>query len=698
MPGEAAARRDSSVVPRAAVVLRAVPAAALVVHRSTLTIVDATREAADALGTRATELVDRALGDVVVMPSRDAILDAIKRADGGESVLVDAVCTRANASPLAAPIAIAVVRDFVLVSVATEAWQRTDRALTDANRFLDAIVENIPDMIFVKDAETLLFERFNRAGEQLLGWSRGELLGKTDHDFYPKEQADFFHAKDRETLRAGKLVDVPEEPIDTKHQGRRWLHTRKVPVLAEDGTPLYLLGISEDITERKAAEERAHALERELASVMRHAREAVISWALDGTIVTWNTTAESLYGVGATDAIGSLIERVMPDAAAELRAAQVRLVAGETLPLAEVTRMRGDVEIEVEESLFLVRDEARGHRIASIARDVSEIARLRRQNEILTRRGRTNAESKPESEAMRETLASADVVAADAFATVLLLGETGVGKSWLARRIHAQSPRAEKAFLELNCASLGPQLAESELFGHERGAFTSAASQKRGLVEAADGGTLFLDEIGELPAGAQAQLLTFLDARRFRRVGGTRSLTADVRVIAATNVDLAAAISAGAFRKDLYYRLSVVPIRIPPLRERRDEIPALAEQVVSDLSRRAGRAPSPIDDDALDALVRYDWPGNVRELRNALERAVILGRGGPIRRSHFPFDVPVVGRDAPKADSLVDRERDHILRTLDACGGNRTRAAERLGISRSTLKRKLAQMRVEGDE
>src|SRR5215510_4953372 len=167
------------------------------------------------------------------------------------------------------------------------ATAQLEEQLEKANAFLDAIVENIPDMIFVKDADSLLFKRFNRAGEELLGWSRRELLGKTDHDFYPKEQADFFHMKDRETLRNKQLVDIPEEPIETKN-GLRWLHTKKVPVLDEDGKPRYLLGISEDITARKLAEERAHALEREVALIAQNAREAMAAWTPDGRVVSWN--------------------------------------------------------------------------------------------------------------------------------------------------------------------------------------------------------------------------------------------------------------------------------------------------------------------------------------------------------------------------------------------------------------------------
>jgi two-component system, NtrC family, response regulator AtoC len=571
--------------------------------------------------------------------------------------------------------------------------------LVSTNRFLDAVVENIPDMIFVKEAEQLLFQRFNRAGEALLGWTRAELIGKTDHDFYPKEEADFFHLKDRETLAKGELVDIPEEPITTKHAGLRWLHTKKVPIYDDNGRPLYLLGISEDITLRKEAEERAHALERELAAVAENAPFAVVTWSLGGRIETFNPAAEALYGMAKDAAIGSSIELLVPESArAELRGSQERLLAGGEMPPADVYRLRSGFEIEVEESLFALLDaEAKPTRIVSIARDQSELERLRRATEIL---GRTEALRRPpsrppRSSVMADLVAMADVVASDSHATVLLLGETGVGKSWLARRVHAMSPRADKPFLEVNCAGLGSDLVESELFGHERGAFTGALSQKRGLVEAAHEGTLFLDEIAELPLAVQAELLTFLDSRSFRRVGGTRALTANVRIIAATNVDLTEATAKGRFRKDLYYRLSVVPLRVPPLRERRDEIPDLARTVLKELSRRGeGRKQARLSSAVLKALAGYDWPGNVRELRNVLERMVILARGGALELEHLPAELRAPSA-LPTGPSLADMERAHITRVLSDAGGNRTRAAEMLGISRSTLKRKLAELRME---
>lgn len=573
---------------------------------------------------------------------------------------------------------------------------RIAEQLRDANRFLEAVVENIPDMIFVKRASDHSFIRFNRAGEELLGWSRYELLGKTDHDFYPKDQADFFHGKDRETLERGELVDIPEEPITTRNDGLRWLHTKKVPVYEGD-KPLYLLGISEDITERKLAAERARALERELAAVVLGANDAIVTWTPnDGRIVSWNPAAEQLYGLPVERALDISIEALVPVVLrAELRVSTQKLLGGQKVPITETYRLRNGLEVEVQESLFLIpAGPDRPARIASIARDIGEIARLRRAAEILGGSGsERTTERSSFAPSMQESIEAADAAARDGYSSVLLLGETGVGKTWLARRIHNGSVRAQKPFLDINCAGLAPQLLESELFGHERGAFTGATSHKRGLVEAAHSGTLFLDEVGELSLAMQAQLLTFLDEHRFRRVGGTRMMEADVRILAATNADLMERTIQGQFRKDLYYRLSVIPVRIPPLRERREEIPSLVRSIMAELGLRVGRRTKvTLGRGVMAALQSYDWPGNLRELRNALERALILSRIDTIELEHLPAEIRGVGLEAASSSRLEDVERTHILRTLAACEGNRTRVAEMLGVSRSTLKRKLAVM------
>lgn len=264
--------------------------------------------------------------------------------------------------------------------------------------------------------------------------------------------------------------------------------------------------------------------------------------------------------------------------------------------------------------------------------------------------------------------------------SVLITGESGTGKEVAARSLHALSDRADKPFVPINCAAIPPEMIESELFGHLKGAFTSASATREGLFLHAQGGTLFLDEIGELPLAMQSKLLRVLEERRVRPVGSEREISVDLRLIFATNVDLAAEVEKGRFRADLFYRINVMQIRLPPLRSRGDDVQELATLFMHKLSQQLGMPPVPIDAAVRAALASYDWPGNVRELRNLIERSLILGEVPDEFRAH---------RDG-QAESLQETERRHIMRVLQECGGNRAEAARRLGISRKTIDRKCA--------
>ena len=299
-------------------------------------------------------------------------------------------------------------------------------------------------------------------------------------------------------------------------------------------------------------------------------------------------------------------------------------------------------------------------------------------------------------------LKQVDLVAASPVPTVLVTGESGTGKQIISRLLHDRSPHASGPFVELNCSAIPDNLVESELFGHERGAFSDARDKKLGLVEIADGGTLFLDEIGDLGAAAQAKLLTFLESRTFRRVGATSVRRVNARVVAATNRDLAAMVAARTFREDLYYRLNAITLHLPPLRERREDIKPLAAHFLAQASRELGRRFTGMAPEAFGILESYRWPGNVRELRSVITRAVLLHDDELFRAQHLPPDIVTAALTAPAIPGpgspaegqppiprLEEIELLHIRRVLEICGGNRTLAAQHLGITRQTLAKKI---------
>ena len=339
---------------------------------------------------------------------------------------------------------------------------------------------------------------------------------------------------------------------------------------------------------------------------------------------------------------------------------------------------------------------------AQAYREITELKdRLAKENLYLEEEVRTDhnfGEIVGDSAALRRVLKEVETVAPTG-STVLIRGETGTGKELIARALHDLSPRRERTFVKLNCAAIPTGLLESELFGHEKGAFTGAITQKVGRFELAHQGTLFLDEVGDIPPELQPKLLRALQEQEFERLGSTRTVRVDVRLVAATNRDLAQMVADGQFRSDLYYRLNVFPVVLPPLRERRDDIPMLARHFTQRFARRMGRRIETIPTAVMDALVRYPWPGNIREMQNVIERAVILSPGPELKIPLSEFKQQTKAASANLSSSLStleEAEREHILRALGETHwilGGPAGAALKLGMKRTTLQSEDAQAR-----
>ncbi len=430
-----------------------------------------------------------------------------------------------------------------------------------------------------------------------------------------------------------------------------------------------------------------------LEAVFDQLSDALILYDNSHTITGVNRAAEKLFGQSADDMIGRHCSEVFhcSDCQSGCGFVEALSLASPAVPHSAI-RIRTD---EGRERLVLVRtahvygDGGRMEGVAATIKDITDdVAPAKR--EVIAH-----------SPAMREVLGFVKKVAVSEATTILLEGENGTGKDLIAKTLHYDSQRQAEPFIAINCAAIPETLLESELFGYEKGAFTDARQQKRGLFELADKGTLFLDEIGEIPLTLQTKLLRVLEDQTFRRLGGLKDINLDLRFIAATNKNLREAVREGAFRQDLYFRLNVIQIVIPPLRERVQDIIPLARFFVEHYNRKFKRRIEGLSREAEDILLVHDWPGNVRELRNAIERAMILEETSLIMPSSLPIAVtasqaaatPVLEMARPVAPengmSLVDNERQLLTRALEKTAGNQTQAARLLRITRDTLRYKM---------
>lgn len=463
--------------------------------------------------------------------------------------------------------------------------------------------------------------------------------------------------------------------------------------------PNLLMAHVENMTEQKRAEEALRKSEERFRTIFESAQDCIFLKDLSLRYTHVNPVVERLFETNASEFIGRTDEELFgKDAPAYVRDVDLRVLKGEFIE-EENTRKINGMLITFNEIRAPIRNsEGQIVGLCGIARNITE----RKKTDFSP----LEASSEYPSDAMRATL-SAIRVAADKETTILLLGESGSGKDFFARHIHDHSRRSAGPFFSVNCAAVAPELAESELFGHERGAFTGAHGRKRGLLELAEGGSLLLNEIGELSLPLQAKLLTFLDTREFTRVGGEKNVSVNARLIAATNKNLEKEVETGRFREDLYYRLNVISIVIPPLRERCEDIPILVREIISRLRCEIQLSTVPdIDAATMDTLTHYSWPGNVRELRNVLERSLMLSDGKGIY-----LDGLRLGSDPedwshtitfPKDRTLNELTREVkaslIIEALRRSDGSRQRAARLLGISRYSLKHYMTSLDIRGND
>jgi formate hydrogenlyase transcriptional activator len=389
------------------------------------------------------------------------------------------------------------------------------------------------------------------------------------------------------------------------------------------------------------------------------------------------------------------------EAFTEARLAMMRVLSGSAAISLETARLYEEMKHEVERRRQAEQAARDALAELSVLKDRLEAENVYLQEEIRTQHN--FEEIVGSSPALLQALRQVERVA-PTDASVLIFGETGTGKELFARAIHSRSPRRERPLVKVNCGAISPGLVESELFGHVKGAFTGALSTRSGRFELADRGTIFLDEVSELPLETQVKLLRVLQEQEFEPVGSSRTLRVDVRVIAASNKDLLAEVRAGRFREDLFYRLHVVPIRLPPLRERREDIPLLVAHFIEREGAALGRSVRGVAEESLAEMLRYDWPGNVRELQNVVQRALVMGRGDVLRLPGPLAPIDGASGSAPSelgdTPGFAERVRAYKVRlisdALTASGGNQRRAAESLGLHRPSLTRMIRELGIAG--
>ncbi len=564
------------------------------------------------------------------------------------------------------------------------------------------IVDLIPQTIMVLDpGGTIIYA--NQAVLDYTGLTVADVMKPDFRDrvFHPEDVKRLREERQQALLRGRPFEN--EQRARGKDGAYRWFLIRYKPLLDETGQPLRWYASGTDIDDLKRAEAKLRYDERELRQLVDSLPQHVLVLDANGSILQVNRMMLDYLGRSIEEMQSPSDERTKRDLHPEdLERVQAERSAGlsRRVPF-EIEKRSLGKDGQFRWFLFrykpLLKEKGQVAKWFVTATDIDDRkqAEDRIRNETFALREEIDRTSMSEeivgsSEALRRVLAQVDKVA-PTDSTVLIFGETGTGKELIARSIHKRSKRADRAFIAVNCAAIPQSLIASELFGHEKGAFTGAAQRRLGRFESADGGTIFLDEIGELPLESQIALLRVLQDKKIERVGSSQSVSVDIRVLAATNRDLKAAIAAGSFRQDLFYRLNVVPIQLPSLRERKDDIPLLVEYLIDRYAQTAGKKIRNMERRTLELFEAYDWPGNIRELQNVVERAVILSDETTFSVDETWFTKAPqkpAGPTVPFADDLSRREREMIETALLESKGKisgPSGAAAKLGIPRQTL-------------
>jgi PAS domain S-box-containing protein len=590
-----------------------------------------------------------------------------------------------------------------------------DGLVHDADDDLRQIIDATPALIHTGRADGYL-DYFNRRWLTYLGASLDDVCGWHWQDFIHPDDLDELLSKWRAAIASGEPL-VAESRVRRADGEYRWFLHQKVPVKDEHGNVIKWQGASIEIEDRKRAEDALRRSERFLAEAQRLSKTGsfILNTATGNR--EWSEESFRIFGIDPTVALTAdlIMSRIHPDDRQLVKEIMKRASArGQPFELDHRVVMPDGRIKHIHAVAHAVGQNPDGFEYLGTAMDVTATKlAIQEIQELKDKLFKENIAFKEEieqssmfeeivgtSQPLRRVLAHIEKVAPTE-STVLITGETGTGKELIARAVHKRSARADRPFIRVNCAAIPQSLVASELFGHEKGAFTGATQRRHGRFEIADGGTLFLDEIGELPADTQISLLRVLQEKEFERLGGAEVVRVDVRIIAATNRDLQLAIEEGTFRQDLFYRLAVFPIETPSLRERKDDIPLLVAYLVERFASREGKRIENIAKRTLDVFQTYDWPGNIRELQNVIERAVILCEGDTLLIDDTWLQKctkRAAEQSVPLELSLDTREREIIESALAACKGQvagSSGAAKRLGIPRSTLESRIKSLGID---